>query len=99
MVPVTALENTAQLRTLLRQIDLDEAMRRQAVLEAIANAAASTWHRRADLFDWARPRPYDYPGRASRDELAEADERCRLAALACRQRAALVDYEAGRLDE
>lgn len=79
------------LRTLLARIDAAEPMRRRAVQEAVTDALAETWQRRAAMFDWARPRPGDYPGRATREALAEADTRCRLAALACRQRAALLD--------
>lgn len=79
---------------IIRQIDLDEAARRRAMQEAISYALAGQWRRRAETFEDAVPRPGDFTGRATQEELVEATERCRLTALACRQRAALIDLEA-----
>jgi hypothetical protein len=87
--------NRAALRRLLQQIDLDEQVRRRSVQQAITEAEADHWRRRATDFDWARPRPDDFSGRATVDELAAADERCRMTALACRRKAALLEWEAG----
>jgi hypothetical protein len=84
-----------RLRRLINQIDLDEPVRRRAVQQAILEATAEYWGRRAEDFEWARPRPDDFNGRATAEELAAADERCRLTALACRRKAALIDWEAG----
>jgi hypothetical protein len=41
------------LRRLLEQIDLDEQIRIRAVQQAITEAEADYWHRRAADFDWA----------------------------------------------
>lgn len=81
------------LRALLRQIDIDEAVRRRAVVEAVSYARAETWRRRAQQWEDARPRPTDWPGRGTPEELAAADERCQAAAQACRNRAALIVAE------
>ena len=66
----------AVLRGLLHSIDLGEAVRRRAVREAIRSALPETYLRRAELFEWARPRPGDYQGRRTPAELAEVDRRC-----------------------
>lgn len=89
------------LRLLLEQIDLDEAIRRRAVQEAIADALACTHRRRADTLEAALPRPGDYPGgpvdwetgepMAPPTARGEAVEQLRSAALACRQKAALLE--------
>jgi len=52
--------------------------------------------RRADMFEWAKPKADDFRGRATAEELARADERCREVAEACRAHAAML--EAGWLE-
>ena len=84
-------DNRAALRALLQRIDIGEPMRRRAVQEAISNAMAATWRRRADMFDQARPRPGDYRGQATAEQIAEADRRCAEVALACRSHAAALE--------
>jgi hypothetical protein len=92
----TATEATrTRLRRLLAQIDLGEQLRRRGVQQAIGDALAETWRWRAIEFEWARPRPDDFTGLATPEQLAAADERCRLTALACRRKAAMIDFEAG----
>lgn len=75
--------------------DAVEHFRGRVLLDALADALAATWHRRAAVFEAAAPRPGDFPGRATADELAEAGRRCRATASACRHRAqvALLDDE------
>ena len=87
--------DTAVLRTLLERIDLAEPMRRRAVQEAISQATAEWWRRRAEQFQWARPRPGDYNGAATSEELAAADERCLGIAQACLAKASLIELEMG----
>lgn len=84
-----------RLRQLLQQIDLDEQLRRRAVQQAILQAEAWWWRWRAEQFDQARPRPSDFNGRASAEELAAAEERCRGVVHACLAKAALFEWEAG----
>lgn len=63
-----------RLAELINQIDLDEQLRLRAAQDAISDAMAETWVRRAEMFDWA-----SCPGEA----------------LACRRKAAVINYEAG----
>lgn len=49
----------------------------RAAQDVLAEASATYRQRRADALEWARPRPGDYPGAATRDELEAADRRCR----------------------
>jgi hypothetical protein len=79
---------------LVRQIDLDEQMRRRAIQQAVLMASAWSWRRRAATFEWARPRPKDFNGGATAEELTEADRRCREVAEACRNRATLIEWTA-----
>jgi hypothetical protein len=63
-----------RLRRLLDQIDLDEQLRVRAIQQAITEAEADHWHRRAADFDWC-----------DRPDIA----------LACRRKAAFLEWEAG----
>ncbi len=92
------------LRDLLERIDLDEQIRRRAVQEAISDALAHTWTRRAVALEAALPRQGDYlggpvdwetgrplyEGSTTSQEQERADD-LRAAALACRQKAALLE--------
>lgn len=91
----TSMEVRQQLRKLLAQIDMDEALRRRSVQSAISYALAGQFRCRAEVFEWAAPQPGDFTGRATPAELAEATQRCRATAVACRRRAELLDREAG----
>lgn len=64
-------------------------LQRRVVLDALNEATATYWRRRAELLEAARPRAADFTGRASAAELEAADTRCAAAAEACRQRAAV----------
>ena len=66
-----------------------EHFRARVVQDALAEADAAYWLRRADAFDAARPRRGDFHGRASRQELAQRDQRLAETAAACRARAAV----------
>lgn len=66
-----------------------EHFRARVLQDALYEATAYYWRRRAEAFEAARPRASDWPGRATPEQLAEADRRCATAALACRQRAAM----------
>jgi hypothetical protein len=96
VVIMTALtEKRARLHKLITQIDLDEQLRKRAVQQAIVQAEAWFWCWRAEQFHAAAPRPADFHGNATRDELLDAWQRCRDTALACRRKAAALELEAG----
>lgn len=64
-----------------------EHFRYRVMQDALTEATAAYWRRRADLFAAALPRPDDYTGRATAAELEEQRLRVAEAVLACRQRA------------
>ena len=68
-------------------IDHIDHFQRRVIQDALLDGSAAYWRRRAEAFEWARPRPGDFAGRATQAELAEIDRRCVTAAEACRARA------------
>ena len=67
--------------------------------DAMNEATAAYWERRAQMFEWARPRPGDRLGADGRRGAAEIDARCSAMARACRAKAAALrlvvdDWEA-----
>jgi hypothetical protein len=70
-------------------VDVDHVARR-AIQEAFGDQYAGQWLRRADVLEQARPRPGDFNGRASAEELAERDARLTADAERCRRHAALL---------
>lgn len=70
-------------------VDLEH-FRARLLQDALTEATAAYWLRRAHQFIEAAPRPGDFHGRASRAQLAEAHRRCVGIALACRRRAQLI---------
>lgn len=101
MTPGAVAQLSNPMAKLIARIDYGETMRRRAVQDAILNASAWQWRRRADLFDWARPKPGDYLGGPVDWETGapaeflefptDADRRCAAAALACREHAAALE--------
>jgi hypothetical protein len=63
----------------------------RVLTDALNEATASYWRRRAQAFRDAMPRPGDYPGKATPQELAELSRRCLETAQACEYRADLID--------
>lgn len=55
--------------------------------DALIDGLEATWRRRAAAWEWARPRPDDYAGRATPADLRARDRRCADIAQACRNRA------------
>jgi hypothetical protein len=76
---------------ILARIDTAEPIRRRVVQDAMNDALACTWRRRAELFEWARPRPGDFNGNADATELAERDRLLAAQAKACRNKAILLE--------
>ena len=67
--------------------------RARVVQDALAQATVAHWLRRAEAFESAAPRPDDYPGQATADDLAQAVARCAEIARACRNRAVLAEID------
>ena len=70
-----------------------EHFRGRVLQDALTEATAAYWERRAQVFEAAAPRPGDYHGRASRAELQAAHDRCHATAKACRARAQVIRGE------
>jgi hypothetical protein len=66
---------------------------RRILQDALSEATADYWRRRARALEKALSRPTDYRGRATPEQIAERDEQLRAAILACSLRAQL--YEPG----
>ncbi|MGI8433742.1 MAG: hypothetical protein ACR2LE_03255 [Nocardioidaceae bacterium] len=60
------------------------AFQRRIVRDALAEASASYWLRRAEAFEHAQPRHGDYHGRATRADLQSRYDRLTELAAACR---------------
>lgn len=74
-------------------VSMDQAacILRRAVEDALSASTPGFWRRRAEVFEWARPRPGDFIGRAAEAELAARDARLAGMAEACRRHAELVE--------
>ena len=62
------------------------------VQDALNEATAVCWTRRAEEFERAVHRPGDFPGLCSVKQIEEANARCAAKALACRRRASLCEF-------
>jgi len=80
-------------RRLPIQVDADR-MQLDVIRDTLHRAQAATWLRRADDWEWAAPRPDDYTGRATPEDLAERAHRCHAKAAACRAHAIVVSHPA-----
>jgi hypothetical protein len=69
--------------------DLATRIQARALADAIIQATAAGWLRRAAMFEAAMARPGDFLGRATAENIRARDERCAAAAEACRRRASL----------
>lgn len=68
-----------------------EHFQRRVLEDALTHATAQFWRRRAADFEAARPKRGEFHGRATREELDEADARCAAVAQACRRHADLME--------
>jgi hypothetical protein len=64
-----------------------EHFRQRVMQDALSEATAAYWRRRAEVFDWAKPRTGDFHGQASREELSARWRELHELAEACRNRA------------
>ena len=81
----------AEVGRILALVDAEEPIRRRVVQDALNDALACTWRRRAELLEWARPRPGEYVGQVTADELAARDRRLAAQAQAARNKAILLE--------
>ncbi len=92
----TLFEAQATVRPLLADlvasVDFEEAVRRRAVQDAITDSLVWQLRRRAEVFEWAAPRPTDFTGNATEEELFTAVNRCHARAQALRSKAALIEW-------
>lgn len=70
-------------------VEYVEHFRARVLQDALTEATAAYWLRRARQFEAARPRPGDYHGAATVDELRDGWRRLTGVAQACRNRAAV----------
>ena len=63
---------------------------RRVVTDALLEASARYWEHRADVLEDAAPRPGEFTGRATREELSAAWQRCHRDADMCRRHALLL---------
>lgn len=66
-------------------------IRARLLQDALAQATAQFWRRRAADFENARPRRGEFHGRATTEELNARDARCAALAEACRNHADLLE--------
>lgn len=71
---------------------------RDMLTEVLLAADSQWWRAKAEEMEAAAPRPGEYHGRATREELREAWRRCHAAAEACRLRARVSHYDSARED-
>lgn len=84
---VSALFDRRQLPLdALADFDAEQVMHR-VLGDMVQAASANQFERRAEVFEWARPRPEDFHGRATPEELAERDRRLMETAAQCRAHA------------
>jgi hypothetical protein len=79
----------AEVGRILERVDAAQ-LGRRLVQDSLNEAAACTWWRRAEVLEWARPRPGDFRGNATPAELAARDRRLAAQAQACRNKAELL---------
>ncbi len=84
------LHALAALAEALDGLAAAEHMQRRAIQETLTLATAAYWERRAATFESCRPRPGDYVGSATRDDLERLEVRCADVATECRRHAALL---------
>lgn len=70
--------------------DNAEQIRIRMLADSFREARATNWEARAEMLEWARPRPDDFHGNATAEELAERDEHLAHLAETCRQHAKLL---------
>jgi hypothetical protein len=75
---------------LSRVVDHVAQFQRRSIAGAVLDASATQWLKRADEFEAARPRPGDYYGQASREQLRARWDELTQIAKACRAKATVL---------
>jgi hypothetical protein len=70
-------------------VDLDH-FRARILQDCLTEATAAYWLRRSVAFEEAAPRPVDFHGSATQEELRERWKECMATARACRRHAQLI---------
>lgn len=70
-------------------IEYVEHFQKRVVQDALAEATAAYWHRRANQFEAVLPRPGDFTGDATPEQLEARHRRITECVQACRHRAAV----------
>lgn len=87
-IPGTSpLFDTRQLPAVALSVFDAEHVMHRVIGDMVQAASANQFERRAEVFEWARPRPGDFTGRATAEELAERDRRLMETAAQCRAHA------------
>ena len=81
------------------QLDYVNHFRIRVLQDALISADVQYWLRRAQAFEDAAPRPGEYHGRATREQLSMAYQRCMLAARNCRRHAQLLREIYGEISD
>jgi hypothetical protein len=95
MAPDLASRKDRAVEVVLQMPGLDQQLVYRAVQQLITESDPAYWLRRAEQFHAAAPRRSDFHGRATCQQLAEATQRCRETARACRGKTAFLGWEAG----
>lgn len=74
----------------LTHLDIADAVALRGLVDTYQQATGLWWERRAEMFDWAAPRPGDFTGKATEQDVSERAARCREAARLCRRHADLL---------
>lgn len=65
-------------------VDFVDHFQRRVLVDALNEATAVYWRKRAETFEAARPRPGEFRGRATPDETRQRDQRLAQLAANCR---------------
>jgi len=87
---IVPADDDHDLGVLLGRLGDVEHMQHRAVQDVVEQAQAATWERKSEALEWARPKPTDYNGLATEEQLRLRDRRLAEDAQACRQHAAVL---------
>lgn len=86
----SSIQQTVPVDRLLDFLDMLNWSALRLLQDALLDGDVHYWERRAEDFEWARPRPGEWPGQATEAEQAERDRRLAETAQACRNKAEFV---------
>lgn len=86
---VALVDDRQTVRQLLGALDVEGLLHR-VLQDALTEASAAQWERRAGMYEWAKPRGDDFKGAADPAEVEAQVRRCELGAARCRIHAHLL---------